>query len=187
MQGSESVKPNREPGEPRERLSKELMLMRSLESGLHSRELLQTQRFALAVQRELWVQMSKNSETGGPPLTPRADISAAETVDTLEALIVELLPEGRPTIERVAPKLGMSVRTLQRRLGDLRRSFEDIVDDTRRNTAIEYLTADSNSITDTAFRLGYSDLSHFTRAFRRWTAMSPREFVRTRRQSDGSS
>jgi len=162
------------------------MLMRSLETGLLSRELLQTQRFALAVQRELLVQMSRNSETGGPPLKPRADISAAETVDALKALIVELLPEGRPTIERVAPKLGMSVRTLQRRLGEWGHSFEDIVDDTRREAAIEYLTTGSNSITDTAFRLGYSDLSHFTRAFRRWTAMSPREFVRTRRQSDAA-
>ena len=160
--------------------------MRSLEPGFHSRELLQTQRFALAVQRELWVQMSRNSETESSPLAPRGDISAAETVDALKALIAELLPEGRPTIERGAPKLGMSVRTLQRRLGELGHSFEETVDDTRRDTAIEHLTAGSNSITDTAFRLGYSDLSHFTRAFRRWTGMSPREFLRTRRQSDGS-
>ena len=159
--------------------------MRSLESGLLSRELLQTQRFALAVQRELWVQMSKNPETGSAPLKPRADISAAETVEALKALTVELLSDG-PTIERVAPRLGMSVRTLQRRLSEWGHSFEEIVDDTRRDTAIEHLTAGANSITDTAFRLGYSDLSHFTRAFRRWTAMSPREFVRSRRQSDGS-
>jgi AraC-like DNA-binding protein len=78
----------------------------------------------------------------------------------------------------------MSVRTLQRRLHHWGHSFKGIVDDTRREVAIKRLTAGGTSVTETAFLLGYSDLAHFTRAFRRWTGTTPREFAAVKRQPD---
>jgi AraC-like DNA-binding protein len=105
-----------------------------------------------------------------------------ESVDALRQLIAELLPDIRPTIKRVAPRLGMSTRTMQRRLYEWGHSFEQIVDETRRDLAIARLTSGNESITEIAFGLGYSDLAHFTRAFRRWTGEAPREFVASRRR-----
>ena len=141
--------------------------------------------FVLAVQREVLVEMSKRSETDDRVLKALHDATAKGTIDALKALIAELLPDERPTIERVAPRLGMSVRTLQRRLHDWGHSFEAIVDETRRDVAIARLTAGDTSITETAFLLGYSDLSHFTRAFRRWTGTTPREFAAAAGEEDG--
>jgi AraC-like DNA-binding protein len=80
----------------------------------------------------------------------------------------------------------MSIRTLQRRLRAWGHSFEDIVDETRREAAVARLTASDTSITETAFLLGYSDLSHFTRAFRRWTGTTPREFAAARQRDEGT-
>jgi AraC-like DNA-binding protein len=128
--------------------------------------------------------MSKRSELDDSALKPPEDINARGTVDALKELIAELLPDERPTIERVAPRLGMSIRTLQRRLQNWGHSFEGIVDETRRDVATARLTAGDTSITETAFLLGYSDLSHFTRAFRRWTGTTPREFAAARRHQD---
>jgi AraC-like DNA-binding protein len=151
----------------------------------HSRELIRARSFVLAVQREVLVEMSKRSEPDDPPPKPHHDPLASESVDALKELIAELLPDERPTIERVAPRLGMSIRTLQRRLRAWGHSFEGIVDETRREAAIARLTASDTSITETAFLLGYSDLSHFTRAFRRWTGMTPREFAAARQRDEG--
>ena len=163
-----------------------MSIFAQLSAEPHSRELIRARSFVLAVQREVLVQMSKRSETDDRALKALHDATAKGTVDALKELIAELLPDERPTIERVAPRLGMSVRTLQRRLHEWGHSFEDIVDDTRRDVAIERLTAGDTSITETAFLLGYSDLSHFTRAFRRWTGTTPREFAAARRHEDSS-
>jgi AraC-like DNA-binding protein len=149
-----------------------------------SREGFHARSFVLAVQREMLVEMSKRLEPGCAELKLSQDGSAKGTVAALKELIAELLPDERPTIERVAPRLGMSIRTLQRRLRGWEHSFEGILDETRREIAIARLTAGDTSITETAFLLGYSDLSHFTRAFRRWTGTTPREFAAARRQDD---
>jgi AraC-like DNA-binding protein len=56
--------------------------------------------------------------------------------------------------------------------------FKKLVDDTRRRIAVEHLRRSSDSITEIAFMLGYSDLSAFTRAFKRWTGTAPMEYRR---------
>jgi AraC-like DNA-binding protein len=161
-----------------------MSIFAQLSAEPQSRELVRAQNFVLAVQREVLVEMSKRSETDDRALKALHNATAKGTVEALKGLIAELLPDERPTIERVAPRLGMSIRTLQRRLHEWGHSFEDIVDDTRRDVAIERLTAGETSITETAFLLGYSDLSHFTRAFRRWTGTTPREFAAAKRHQD---
>ena len=100
----------------------------------------------------------------------------AETPSVLVELLMEMLPYGSVTIVCVAAELRMSVRTLQRRLGDCGLSFEQIVDDIRRSAAIHQVLAGECTATEIAFTLGYSDLAHFSRAFKRWTGMSPRQY-----------
>ena len=73
----------------------------------------------------------------------------------------------------VAHELGMSVRTLARRLGDLGVSFAQILDELRHDLALRYLRDPNLSLSQIAFLLGYSELSAFSHAFRRWTRTTP--------------
>ena len=88
------------------------------------------------------------------------------------------LRSGEVTIDRVATRLGTSARTIQRRLQDRGHSFKDLVAATRIELSRRYLENTSMSLTDAAFLLGYSELSAFSRAFRRWTGISALEFRR---------
>ena len=99
-----------------------------------------------------------------------------ETVRLLRDMIGTTLPYGRPTIERIAHQMGISVRTLQRRLRDFGTTFEALLDDIRCERALSLLGLGGASVIETAFVLGYSDVAHFTRAFRRWTGMAPRQY-----------
>ncbi|ODS00279.1 hypothetical protein AUC68_01125 [Methyloceanibacter methanicus] len=101
-----------------------------------------------------------------------------ETAGKLGTLITELLPYGSVTIDHVAAMLRMSRRTLQRRLRDFGFAFEELVDDVRRVEAIRRVALGEQSAMEIAFMLGYSEQAHFTRAFRRWTGLSPREYTR---------
>lgn len=84
----------------------------------------------------------------------------------------DLILFERPTAQAVASAMAMSVRSLQRHLSDWGINFREILDQHRRRMAQLYLEAGS-TVTDAAFRLGYSDTAHFIRAFRRWTGHSP--------------
>ncbi len=82
--------------------------------------------------------------------------------------------DGPPSIEAVAARLGLSVRTLQRRLGAQGIVFKRLVDEVRRELALRYLADGKSDLTEIAFLVGYSELSAFDRAFRRWTGSTPR-------------
>ena len=70
----------------------------------------------------------------------------------------------------------MSVRTLARRLGELGVSFAQILDELRYDLALRYLRDPNLSLSQIAFLLGYSELSAFSHAFRRWTKTTPGEW-----------
>ena len=101
-----------------------------------------------------------------------------ETARTLASHLRELLPYGTVGVESLATHLRMSTRTLQRRLRDWGFSFEEMVDDIRYAEAVRRVAAAQESMMEIAFMLGYSDQAHFTRAFRRWTGMAPRDYAR---------
>lgn len=82
--------------------------------------------------------------------------------------------ETSPGLPQVARALGMSSRTLQRRLRREGWTVREIVDDTRRERACGVLLA-TGTIAQTAQRLGYSEPSAFHRAFKRWTGQTPGE------------
>jgi AraC-like DNA-binding protein len=83
---------------------------------------------------------------------------------------------GRAGVVQVADVMHMSVRTLQRRLADHGLEFNAVVEDVRRALALEYVGNSSYRLTDVALMLGYTEASSFSRAFRRWTEVTPREY-----------
>ena len=93
-------------------------------------------------------------------------------------LIAGALSSGHVGIEDVAQSLAMTPRTLQRRLADEGKQFSDLVEDTRRDLATQYLRDPRITLTDAAFLLGYSDLTAFHRAFKRWFNQTPLEYQR---------
>ena len=90
----------------------------------------------------------------------------------VEAAISRDLANG-PTLERVAPVLRLSARTLQRRLTELGTSFQDLLDETRVTRARRMLDDSSLELADIAEQLGYSEPRAFIRAFKRWTGGTP--------------
>lgn len=86
-----------------------------------------------------------------------------------------LLPHGEPTLATVARQLGLGPRTLQRRLGEQALTFRTVLDEVRRESALQQLAQPDVSIAEVAFALGFSSPSAFHHAFRRWTGRSPRQ------------
>lgn len=84
-----------------------------------------------------------------------------------------LLPDGEPSLDAVAARLGLGGRTLQRRLRDRGVTYRALVDDVRREHAQVLLACPDVSIAEVAFSLGFSDASAFHHAYRRWTGRSP--------------
>jgi AraC-like DNA-binding protein len=102
----------------------------------------------------------------------------AGVVGSVRHLLLTRLMRGM-SLEDVAGELGMSVRTLRRRLTDRGTSYRQIVDDLRREMAIKYLRDTDMTVEDVAFTLGFNDAASFRRAFRRWTSATPQRFRQT--------
>jgi AraC-like DNA-binding protein len=99
---------------------------------------------------------------------------------SVQDAITAALPEAA-TIENVARALHVSVRTLQRRLGEGGMTFRDVSEAIRGQLAAQYLADAKVGIAEVAFLLGFSDQTSFNRAFRRWTGDTPGRW-RKRRQ-----
>ncbi len=108
------------------------------------------------------------------PRTPDAD----PLVQSVREEVERALPSGDLGIDAVARRLCVSPRTLQRRLGERGVGFRELVDEVRRGLALRHLRGGDGALTELAFRLGYSELSAFDRAFRRWTGTSPQRHGR---------
>ena len=95
--------------------------------------------------------------------------------------IAENIRAGIPaSVESTAQALHMTSRTLQRRLTRQHCSHQVLVDEVRAQLAQSYLAEPSVSIAEVAFLLGFSEQSSFSRAFRRWTSITPAEFRQKR-------
>lgn len=101
---------------------------------------------------------------------------ATDFVGSLKQALRVFLSSGHPRIETVASAAGTSVRTLQRRLASAGLSYSAVLDEVRLQTALPLLEDPAIPVTEIAYGVGYSRLSHFTRAFRRWTGVSPSEY-----------
>ena len=85
---------------------------------------------------------------------------------------------GSMTIEDLAWLTDQSVRTLQRRLKKAGLNFNEMISESRYRHACDKLRNNNMPVSEVAKLLGYSDPAHFSRAFRRWSGVSPSEFVK---------
>jgi AraC-like DNA-binding protein len=108
-----------------------------------------------------------------------AKLDRSDVVANVRARIIELLPSGECSQSQVAADLFLGPRTLQQRLVDRGTSFHELLNDMRRELATGYLSRSGISVTEITFLLGFADVSNFTRAFKRWTGMSPTRYRET--------
>ena len=92
-----------------------------------------------------------------------------------ENAISSLLPHGRVLMEDVARSLGMSERTLARKLSDEGLNFTEILQQLRHDLAVRYLDDRNLHVSKIAWLLGFHEVSAFTHAFKRWTGKTPRQ------------
>jgi AraC-like DNA-binding protein len=113
-----------------------------------------------------------------------AQMAQRTLVERVHAVLIEQLT-GTVSPATVAASLGMSSRSLQRRLKDVGTSYATLLDETRRDLACSYLRRETYSITEIAFLLGFDDSSAFARAFRRWIGKTPSAFrAEARREAE---
>lgn len=91
-------------------------------------------------------------------------------------LIDRKLESGRARAAVIAAELNISRQTLYKRLKQENQTFAALLDEVRREQALVYLSDPSHSLTEVAQRLGFSELSAFSRAFKRWMGQSPARY-----------
>jgi AraC-like DNA-binding protein len=109
-----------------------------------------------------------------------ARVAEQSTKERTHHALLRALASGEPSAAAIAQELGMSERTLRRRLEDEATSFREVVEMVRRHRAEQLLQEGRATITEIAFLLGFSDPSAFSRAFRRWHQVGPREYREAR-------
>lgn len=125
---------------------------------------------------------------GTPDVAKATDRIAEQYIETLDPrkvasqvrqLLVSLLPSGRADQDLVSSRLNRSTSTLQRQLKGEDTSYRVVLESTQRRLAETYLRDKKHSHAQIAYLLGFSDQSNFSRAFKRWTSLSPRKFQET--------
>jgi AraC-like DNA-binding protein len=105
----------------------------------------------------------------------------------MQLKLMEELPSGRVTENRMAALLNISKRTLHRKLRSNGQTFRSLLLQVRRGMARRYLFEQNFSVTETAFLLGYNDTSAFSRAFKGWFGHSPSQIPNRAAQDAGRS
>lgn len=99
--------------------------------------------------------------------------ASASTEQRVRAVLLEQLPSGVSSLDAVAKALGMSTRSMQRRLRDEQTSFQKVLGHVREELARHYLGHSELSSAEIGFLLGYDDPNSFFRAFHQWTGRTP--------------
>lgn len=111
-----------------------------------------------------------------------AQMDRDDIVTRVKVSITDSLPSGQVTEDQIAGKLNLSRRSLQRKLQEQSTSYREVLEETRKELASQYMADQSYSISEITYLLGFSDPSNFNRAFRRWKGVSPRAW-RNRKQT----
>jgi AraC-like DNA-binding protein len=100
--------------------------------------------------------------------------SSKSTRGRVESLLMPVLHTGEASMDAIASQLGLSRQTLFRKLKAEGVTFVGVIDELRRELALHYLSGKKVSVNETAYLVGFSDPAAFSRAFKRWTGVSPR-------------
>ncbi len=109
-----------------------------------------------------------------------ARVESSRISPRVRRAITERLPQGEPDAAAIARLLGVSLRSLQRKLADEGTTFAGLLDDTRQSLGRDYLDAGRYSVSEITYLLGFSGVSSFSHAFKRWTGLSPSAYRETR-------
>lgn len=104
------------------------------------------------------------------------EFSIGKISSDVEILIKNALPSGIPSLSQIASHIGMSNRTLNRRLSERGITFRELVQKSQEEVAKDLLKNSNRSIGEIAYETGFSEQSTFNRAFKRWVGCSPSEF-----------
>lgn len=109
---------------------------------------------------------------------------AATTPDRIDREVIvrvaKTLSDGVPRLDQVASHLGVGSRTLQRRLAEQGHTYQSLVDEARREVALNLVEGGIHSLAEVAFLTGFSEQASFTRAFKRWSGKPPRAYRESR-------
>ena len=142
----------------------------------------QSEHYAIVFAREAADSQLHSSDS---QLAAMLDATLNERLAAQEkgSLVIQLslwlegqLPEGEPSLTDAATQYHMSVRSLQRRLSEEDLTWNQLVERTRRTLVERHLKVPGTTVTQLAFLLGFSDVSSFSRAFKKWYGVSPSQF-----------
>lgn len=105
--------------------------------------------------------------------------------DVVKSRIIELMKPEFPAIDQVAFGLNLSVRSLQRKLGEEGYSYKEIVESLKRDFAFRYMGQADLNISEIAMQLGYSNSAAFIKRFKKWTGQSPSAYRRANQGMGG--
>lgn len=108
--------------------------------------------------------------------TKGIEISSNRIVIDVAALIKDALPSGIPGVGQIGQHMGMSNRTLTRRLSESGFTFRDLIKKAQIEIAQDMLRNTGSSMAEIAFQTGFSEQSAFSRAYKRWTGDAPAEY-----------
>ena len=111
-----------------------------------------------------------------------AQLSSQRPADEVKVILKRLLTGRRPDFQEVARAMGASARTLQRRLAESGVTYQQVLEDARRELAHHYLLHSALDLSETAYVLGYEDASSFFRAFHQWEGTTPGRWREQRRR-----
>jgi AraC-like DNA-binding protein len=103
-------------------------------------------------------------------------LTESDIVSKIKRLVIDALPSGAPSEESIAEALHISPRTLNRRLADQDTSYRELLSEVRRDMAEKYIADPTIPIAEISYLLGFSEVSSFSRAFKRWTGEPPGTF-----------
>lgn len=141
-------------------------------------------RFPKAFLSQPLPRSVQSSVCGSTEETLKLTAPATNFADALRQLIRILLPEGYPNLAIAAEASGVSIRTFQRRLAAANLTYSQLVEQVRFEQAIQLLQNPAHQLIDIALELGFTDPGNFSRAFKRWTGVAPRQFRNSQRQSN---
>ena len=120
-----------------------------------------------------------------PQLKQKLAEMESETFDTftsrVQKKLFQLIPSGQFGLENVAEEFGISGRTVQRNLSAENASFNQLVKDIQKIMTFNYLEAKELSIDEIAYLVGYTELSSFYRAFKKWTGKTVSQYQKEKR------
>ncbi len=148
-----------------------------LEQQFGCRILFEQESSSISVPRSLLGERVRRSVVRGDRKnTPALESPPRTFVESVCRVIAAQQFEGYSDIRLSAEAAGLTIRTLQRRLGEEGVTYSNLVDRVRFDRAVSMLEDTDSKMIDIAFEVGYEDPGSFTRAFRRWSGFSPQEF-----------